>query len=156
MGRRSWLFPDDELESGQVHRHRIAGPGNAQLVAVERTRATAGFPWRRQRVRVAVAQDRRDVTGAARDFATDMLPYLGFLALFLIGAAYAQIAIGLRPLAHVRDQINAIRQGRLRRLGNAFPLEIKPLASEVDAAARGHARRRWKRRGREPATWRTD
>jgi signal transduction histidine kinase len=80
-----------------------------------------------------VAIDASDVAAATRGFAVDLLPYLVVIAAFLIAAAYAQVAVGLRPLATVRRRLSAIRQGKERRLGQGFPDEILPLATEVDA-----------------------
>ncbi|MFD1327626.1 ATP-binding protein [Mycoplana ramosa] len=43
------------------------------------------------------------------------------------------ILIGLRPLDHVRKALEQIRAGQAERLGGAFPREIQPLVSEVNA-----------------------
>lgn len=129
------LLPLDELSDGAVHQHRIQGPEESELFAVERSvrlpARLGGVP-----VRVAVALDSADVTAATRAFATDLLPYLLLLALVLIAAAYAQVAVGLKPLAEIRTRLAAIREGKARRLGDdpaVFPDEILPLAAEVDA-----------------------
>jgi len=84
-------------------------------------------------MRAAVALDASEVASATRSFAVDLLPYLIVIAVFLIAAAYAQVAVGLRPLATVRGRLAAIREGKARRLGRGFPDEIVPLAAEVDA-----------------------
>ena len=86
-----------------------------------------------QTVRVAAAISLGDVRTATRDFAFDMLPYLILLALFLIGAAYIQVSIGLRPLHRIRQRLRAIRQDPDARFGTAdFPQEIEPMALELD------------------------
>ncbi len=125
-------LPADELADGAVHRHRIAGPNGAQLIAIERSvmlpeRLGGGA------IRAAVALDAADVAVATRAFAVDLLPYLILIAALLIAAGYAQIAIGLRPLTAVRKRLSAIREHKTRRLGQSFPDEIVPLAEEVDA-----------------------
>ena len=84
-------------------------------------------------IRAAVALDAADITAAVRSFTIDLLPYLAVIALFLIGAAYAQVAIGLKPLDTVHKQLTVIRKGKARKLGPAFPDEILPLTAEVDA-----------------------
>lgn len=124
--------PADALADGAVHRHRIDGPDGAELIAVERNvRLPASLGG--GEVRVVVAQDAADIRAATNAFGRDILPYLALLAGFLIGAAYVQVAVGLRPLAAVRDRLAAIGEGRLRRLGDAFPAEIRPLARQVDS-----------------------
>lgn len=125
-------LPPDMLADGAVHRHRVAGPGGTELVVVERSirlpRRLGGLS-----VRAAVALDRAEIVAATYAFAVDLLPYMAILGSFLIAAAYAQVAIGLRPLAAVRSRLAAIRSGRRDRLGQAFPDEIQPLAAEFDA-----------------------
>jgi signal transduction histidine kinase len=126
------VLPPDALADGAIHKHRITGPRGAELIALERSvtlpARLGGSP-----MRAVVALDAGDLTAATRSFAADLLPYIGLLALFLIAAAYAQVAVGLRPLAAVRDKLAAIREGTAHRLGRAFPDEILPLAGEVDA-----------------------
>jgi signal transduction histidine kinase len=125
-------LPADELPHGTVHAHSIGGSGDVILIALERS-VTLPPRLGGETVRVAVAVDRSEVTTATRALTADLLPYLALLAVFLMAAAYAQVAIGLRPLAMVRQQVGAIRKGTARRLGTAFPDEILPLATEVDA-----------------------
>lgn len=109
------------------HRHTLAGPGDTQLLLLERVVELRGVS-----VRVAAAIDRREIDEATRAFGLDLAPYLAVLALFLMAAAVAQVTIGLRPLAAVRDGLAAIRSGRRTRLGDDFPDEIRPLAGELD------------------------
>jgi signal transduction histidine kinase len=125
-------LPPDALADGAIHEHRVAGPGGAELIALERN---VVLPARLggETMRAVVALDATDVAAATRAFAADLLPYLALLALFLIAAAYAQVAVGLKPLAEVRARLAAIREGVAPRLGHAFPDEVLPLATEVDA-----------------------
>ncbi|HMA15697.1 MAG TPA: HAMP domain-containing sensor histidine kinase, partial [Kiloniellaceae bacterium] len=140
-------LPPDELPDRAVHRHRIAGPGGAELLVLERSvtlpgRLGGGI------LRAAVAADAAEIAAATRAFAVDLLPYIGVLAVFLIAAAYAQVAVGLRPLAAVRRRLADIRDGRQRRLGQAFPDEIQPLAGEVDDLLEARERQAEKARAR--------
>ncbi|WP_346898536.1 HAMP domain-containing sensor histidine kinase [uncultured Roseibium sp.] len=125
-------LPDDELTDGALHRHVIPGPVSGDLLTLERSvklSPRAGG----QTVRVAAAITLSDVRSATRDFAFDMLPYLILLALFLIGAAYIQVTIGLRPLHRIRQRLRVIRQDPDARFGTAgFPQEIEPMALELD------------------------
>jgi signal transduction histidine kinase len=126
------VLPEDLLADGAVHQHRIAGPGGAELLAIERT-VTLPARLGGEAIRGVVALDAADLAAARQAFAADLLPYLAVIALFLIAAAYAQVAVGLRPLAAVRERLAAIGEGDVRRLGRAFPDEVLPLADEVDA-----------------------
>lgn len=128
-------LPADALPDGAIHQHRIAGPDGAELIALERSVSLPGRLGGRA-ARATVALEAAEVTAATRAFATDLLPYLGVLAAVLIAAAYLQVAVGLKPLATVRNRLAAIRDGSARRLGDdpsIFPSEILPLVSEVDA-----------------------
>lgn len=120
-------LPAEEKGDPLPHRHTVAGPGDTQLLLLERVVELRGTP-----VRVAVAIDRREIDEATRAFGLDLAPYLAVLALFLMAAAVAQVSVGLRPLAAVRDGLAAIRSGRRARLGDDFPDEIRPLAGELD------------------------
>jgi len=120
------------VATSAILKRRIAGPNAAELIAVERDltvppRLGGGV------MRAAVAIDASDITAATHAFAVDLMPYLAVIAAFLIAAAYAQVSVGLRPLAAVRARLSAIREGQARRLGAGFPDEIVPLAAEVDA-----------------------
>src|SRR5690606_28778875 len=119
------------LAEAELHRHVIAGPSESRLLVVERSIALPA-KLGGGAVRVAVAIDRSEIHAAGRAFAADLAPSLAVLALFLIGAAGAQVAIGLRPLDAVRGRLHDVSAGRARRLGDSFPDEVLPLAAEVD------------------------
>lgn len=143
----SLALPPDELADGAVHRHRISGPGGSALIVLERSvilpdRLGGGI------MRAAVAIDAAEISAASRAFAVDLLPYMAVLAVFLIAAAYAQVAVGLLPLAAVRKRLAVIRAGKMPRLGQAFPDEIQPLAAEVDALLEAREQQAEKARSR--------
>lgn len=125
-------LPVDDGKDGLLHDYRLAGPGGAELIVVDRT---VHLPQRLGggAVRAAVAADAAEITAATRAFGADLLPYLVLLAVFLIAAAYAQVAVGLRPLARLRERLAAIRAAKSHRLGDDFPDEIVPLSREFDA-----------------------
>jgi signal transduction histidine kinase len=124
-------LPPDTLGPGEMHRHGMRGPGGSHLLAIERA-VTLPPSLGGGEIRVAVAIDHREITNAARAFAADLLPALAGLAAVLISAAWVQVAIGLRPLDAVRRRLEAVRTGKIPRLGNAFPDEVQPLAIEID------------------------
>jgi signal transduction histidine kinase len=60
------------------------------------------------------------------------------LSLLALGAALTlaaiiQLRLGLRPLARLRDDVAAVRGGRADRLSDDQPIELAPLASELNA-----------------------
>ena len=122
----------DGLRTGEVHRHAIAGPGGATLLILERHVALPQSLGDGS-VRAAVAIDRSEIHAAGRAFARELAPSLAVLAAVLIGAAWVQVRVGLRPLDAIRRRLAAIRTGATARLGTDFPDEVQPLAAEVDS-----------------------
>jgi signal transduction histidine kinase len=125
-------LPTDSLQTGQVHRHTIAGPGGTTLLLLERHIALPQSLGGGS-VRAAVAIDRGEIYVAGRAFASELVPSLAVLAVILIAAAWVQVRVGLRPLDAIRRRIAAIRTGAAARLGTDFPDEVQPLAAEVDS-----------------------
>lgn len=125
-------LPDVELAPGIVHRHAVQGPAGHTLMVRERQIIFRPESAAR-RLRIAVAMDRSELIAARNSFATDMLPYLGVLALALMLAAWVQVRIGLTPLDAVRRGVSAVRAGDNSRLRAAVPEEVTPLVGEVNA-----------------------
>ncbi len=107
----------------------IEGPAGTLLLAIERTIRDASSD---RTFHVIVAEDHRDVQTATRDFAFDLLPSLGILAVVLVIAAWAQIAVGLLPLERLRRAVSAVVSGRATRLNTIVPSEVQPLADEIN------------------------
>lgn len=125
-------LPADELSDGAGHVHDIPGPGGTILLTVERS-VTLPVRLGGDAMRVAVAMDRAELRKARRDFTGDLLPQMALLDAVLILAGWIQISVGLRPLAGIGRRVAAVRSGAEDRLGDDFPVEVRPLAGEVDA-----------------------
>ncbi|MEW5964089.1 MAG: HAMP domain-containing sensor histidine kinase [Pseudomonadota bacterium] len=125
-------LPADDLGDGAVHRHDIVGPGGTTLHVLERE---AELPERlgAARARVAVAIDAVEIARASVAFAHDLALPLALLGALLLLAGWVQVTIGLRPLDRIGAALSAVRAGSSRRLGRAFPDEVRPLAGEIDA-----------------------
>lgn len=125
-------LPPDHLKDGAVHVHDLTGPGETQLLAMERSvqlpARLGGGP-----MRAAIAIDTSTLERSTAEFREDLLPFSLLLALFLVIAGVAQIFVGLRPLNVIEQRIAKIRTGDVTRVGEDFPTEIRPLASELDA-----------------------
>lgn len=125
-------MPDDSLADGAIHRHSGKGPSREDLLILERG-ITLPPSMGSEKAEIAAAVSLADVQAASRDFAIGLLPYLALLTLFLTGAAYVQVTVGLSPLRRIRSGLQAIHASPSERLGDDFPAEIQPIASEVDA-----------------------
>jgi signal transduction histidine kinase len=124
------LKPGADREDWHV-RH-APGPFGKSLLIVERPILPehASEP-----VLVQVATDDAPLQTARREFNREAAVSLGLLWLFLLIAAYAQVTLGLRPLAAVRRQIGALRGNPAARLPAGHPREIAPLADAINALA---------------------
>lgn len=107
------------------------GPGGQSLSAlVLSIRFTAATGKRTYRV--TVAQDRSILNESISRFGTDLGIALSILGVVLIGAACAQVWLGLRPLGKLRDDIEAIRHGAGHKVEESYPSEVLPLVGEVN------------------------
>lgn len=125
-------LPDDALAPGVVHAHRLPGPDGQSLLVRERRIRVEADPAPVE-LRLILAQDRAELIRARAEFAADMRPYLGLIALLLTLATLIQIHTGLAPLEALRREIGAIRDGRAARLRAQAPDEVRPLIAELNA-----------------------
>lgn len=125
-------LPVDELPDGAEHIHDILGPGGETLLTVERS-VTLSPSLGGATMRAAAALNRADLEQAEQAFSRDLLPYAALLGGIFVLAGWAQVSIGLRPLAAVGKRVADVRSGTAARLGTDFPSEVRPLAIEVDA-----------------------
>jgi signal transduction histidine kinase len=110
----------------------MPGPQGESLLTVESWLQIGGGTTARP-VRILVATDRKALDAARTEFLSDLLPYSILLA-FLLGVAFwTQVTIGLLPLRAVSARVVALRNGRLPRIGSDLPVEVLPLAKEIDA-----------------------
>ena len=109
---------------------RLTGPRHEPLLAIERSLRVGP---QQAVVSATVAMDRDELTAARRAFVGELAPYLGFIAAALLAAGWAQVTIGLRPLADIGSRVATLRADGAARLGDDFPAEVRPLAAEIDA-----------------------
>jgi len=81
---------------------------------------------------VSVAWDRSSLMSLRRDFLTDLLPYIAAFAILLLLGLAVQFAVGLSPLSRIRARVLSLARGDARRIGTDLPLEVRPLALEID------------------------
>lgn len=124
-------LPADALGDGAIHLHRLTGPDGAALLVLERSitlpSRLGGGP-----VRAAVAMEESDLVAARRAFMADLAPFLALLALALSAAGWVQLSIGLSPLRTLGARISALREDRAERMGGHWPVELRPVATEID------------------------
>jgi len=137
----------DALVPGETHRHRITGPGNGKLLAVERSvilQSRAGPVA----VRVVFAAGTERVQTVRRSFEADLVPALALLGAALAAAMWMQISLGLRPLMRVKEAIKGVREGRAQQLDGPTPNEVEPLVAEINSLLAAQALELERSRGR--------
>lgn len=90
------------------------------------------LPGRTQPVVFLAGIDRSNIDNDTRQFATFTWTALLILGLGLVVAVFLQVQIGLRPLYALRNEIADVRKGRAARIARSYPLEIQPLAEQVN------------------------
>jgi signal transduction histidine kinase len=125
-------LPPDEIRPGAMHQHEASGPAGARVLIAERmiSLTANGRPIA---VRIAAAADLARVSRAADAYVRDLAIALGLLGLVLAIATAIQVGLGLSPLDRLHRSIANIRTGHIRRLPTAVPIEVQPLAAEVNA-----------------------
>lgn len=114
---------------GPLRRADAMGPDAQNLRLVERTISIDGSTV----FRFTVAGDVGALTRDVRAFTNRTIFILILVGLGLVIMTLVLVQIGLKPLEQIRGALLAIRTGEAERLEGAFPAELKPLASEMNA-----------------------
>ncbi len=124
------VVPADALADGERHVHRVEGPDGEPLRMIERVLRPAEQPERP--LRLVVAADERHLTQPVERFNGMLAAALALLGAGLAAAAVAQVWIGLRPLARLREVLADVREGRAAAIDGRFPTEVQPLVDEFN------------------------
>lgn len=114
---------------GQTITYNAAGPAGEPMRVAATMKELQG---RDQPVVFLAAIDRSNIDADARQFATITWIALLLLGLGLVAAVFVQVQIGLRPLYGLRNEIADVRKGKAARIERDYPLEIQPLAEQVN------------------------
>jgi signal transduction histidine kinase len=114
---------------GQIVSFNAEGPSGEPL----RVAATMkSLPGREAPLVFMAALDRSNIDADTRQFATVTMAALALLGLGLVTAVFIQVRIGLRPLYELRDEIADVRKGVSARIMRPYPIEIAPLADQLN------------------------
>ena len=115
---------------GKTVAYDTRGPLNEPL----RARAQQNrLPGRTTPVIFLAAEDRSTVDRDVRGFVAATAAAFLLLGGLLIAAIVMQVRVGLRPLFQLRREVAAVRRGKADRLVAAYPVELTPLADELNA-----------------------
>lgn len=113
----------------RVWRGFVIGPDDRYLRIVERELTFDEGPS----FRIAVAGDAGELEDDILAFATRTALLLALVGFGLVATTFLQVRIALAPLRRIGRALYAIRAGDATRLEGAFPVEIAPLAHEMNA-----------------------
>jgi signal transduction histidine kinase len=135
---RSRSLWDQGLPASQVARARewsmrfIGGPFEEQLLLVERViKPDRAGP----EVLLQLASENKSLHEARREFGAELALFLVLLWAILAAAAWTQVALGLRPLDRVRDEVAALKLSPRERLAAAPAQEVEPLVRAINELA---------------------
>jgi signal transduction histidine kinase len=122
----------------EIDRSVLIGPEGAELHAVSQTitfdlSAGDGSGSTAKPYEILVAGNADRVRADVASFRNSVILTLAVFAVGLIVAMTIQVRWGLRPLDQVRRDLAALRSGKEHRFEGPFPVEIAPLAGELNA-----------------------
>jgi signal transduction histidine kinase len=126
-------LPADVLRDGEIHVHDFPGPVDSRLRVLERTVRPEAVAGDDVRWRLSVAADLQDTHEAVAGFQRVLGVSLAALLVLLLAAAWAQVALGLRPLLALQQSLHTLREGRTSRLTGDFPNEVQPLVNNFNS-----------------------
>jgi signal transduction histidine kinase len=127
--------PDDlvarfKAAPGKSVAYDARGPLNEPL----RARAQQNWlPGRPTPVIFLAAEDRSAVDRDVGGFVVATAAAFLLLGGGLIAAIIIQVRVGLGPLFELRREVASVRRGKAERLGGTYPVELTPLAEELNA-----------------------
>ena len=125
--------PADSPSDGEVHQHRVSGPGKSMLGVVERVVIIEGpVENSRGRFRLVVAADEQRMVEPVERFNGMLWLALGLLGAGLGVVVVIQVLIALAPLRRLHNALGAVRSGDSHQLQGNFPLEVQPLVEEFN------------------------
>jgi signal transduction histidine kinase len=115
------------------HAHILNLPSGGEIFALEKLVVLTGEAGTELPVVVTVGIDRDRVTSPVSAFLQAILGGLAATYAVLLASMIFILTLGLRPLAAVKQQIVAMRNGSTRFDASGLPSEVLPLAEEVNA-----------------------
>lgn len=122
------IDPNDPKRQEDASDGYITGPDDRQLRVLEQLIDLGD----RNRFYISVAGNAAEIRDETQRFDTALFVTFLLLGAALIGSTLVQVRFGLQPLADLRRAVFAIRQGDAERIGEGFPVEVAPVAHELN------------------------
>ena len=124
---RSRSLWDRDLPQVAAATAMVRGPGDQRLRMLSRAIVMGDRVYR-----FRIAGETDAIARATAQFSLSVSVSLAVLGLGLILAVLFQVAVGLRPLGRLRQQLQRIRTGAAERLDGPFPHELEPVVEELN------------------------
>ncbi len=127
--------PDKRLIGGRSQFIDAVGQNNKQLIEkkdlyiVERE---ISFPGISEPINFILSGDTFEYKENIKNFDNTLSAILIFLGVGLMMAVFLQVKFGLFPLNKIKDALFKIRNGDKKKLEAKYPLEVQPLATEIN------------------------
>ncbi|MGZ5984514.1 MAG: ATP-binding protein [Caulobacteraceae bacterium] len=118
------------LKPGARAYYNSIGPNKERVRVAARAVTLQGYP---RPVVFLTAEDRSSLDHDSQRFGEIALVALALVGLALIGGVILQVRVGLRPLFRLQKQVADVRMGKADRVGTDYPVELTPLAGELNA-----------------------
>ncbi|WP_174301627.1 sensor histidine kinase [Caulobacter sp. S45] len=118
---------------GTTAYYNTVGPAQDGHEPLRAAALLAFLPGHAAPVVFMAAENRAPLNRDVRRFAWTTAAALVLLGVGLVGAVVVQVVVGLTPLFAMRREVAGVRQGKAQRLAGAYPRELAPLASELNA-----------------------
>jgi signal transduction histidine kinase len=110
----------------------VDGPFEERVLLVERYVRPARSAGN---VLIQVAHEQKSLQQAREEFGEELAQFLAILWFILSAASWLQVELGLRPLRHVRDEVEALKRNPRERIAGAHIAEIEPLTLAINELA---------------------
>lgn len=126
------LPPPVNVNSLQWRSRVTEGPFNQQVLLVERfiRPEHSGAD-----VLIQLAHEQKSLHDAREEFGEELALFLVILWFILSAAAWLQVELGLRPLRHVRNEVETLKRNPRERMAAAHVAEIEPLTRAINELA---------------------
>ncbi len=118
------------FKPGKSLYYDTVGPQGERLRALARTGTLPNWP---KPVVFLAAEDRSPMDKEARRFALTTAIALVLLGAGLVAGVVLQVRVGLQPLFRLRREVADVRKGKAESLATDYPVELAPLAGELNA-----------------------
>jgi signal transduction histidine kinase len=116
-------------DSADIARFFMMDSNNIRLRAIEQRFTLFGGA---QTYSFIVAGNFDELKKEITTFTGALIIVLGLLGAGLLAAVMVQVRYGLKPLRQLRRELTEIRRGNSEHLDGDFPVEIKPVANELN------------------------